>query len=124
MWIGQFFASLREETSTERERVLVKRPPRMWCVELFGILRCAQNDSKNRQLQIQMQRQVPWLADGFVPTHRKLRDGCGTGDWWPAEQRAKVASSVDMTISWLGGKRATLARVEVEWHRRRPWRIW
>jgi hypothetical protein len=35
-----------------------RKAQRMWRVEFFGILRCAQNDSKNLQRQRQRQRQM------------------------------------------------------------------
>ena len=65
----------------------------MWGVEFFGILRCSQNDSKNLQPQIQMQRQGPWLGDGFIPTHRKLRDGWGTRRLVSGEEEQATAKA-------------------------------
>jgi hypothetical protein len=48
-------------------KVWVERFERLWWVEFFGILHCVQDDSRNLQRQVQMQRQVfGWGCDGLV----------------------------------------------------------
>jgi hypothetical protein len=59
--------------------LLVESFERYGLVEGFGVLRFAQDDSKNKTTAPTRAAARTWREKVYIPTHRKKRDGWDTG---------------------------------------------